>query len=86
MTTNPDFDLDWPHGHQTRAGQKARILARDLSSPHYPLAVAIAYLENEGYEKLEKYTLDGRYYHNYQAEQSPAIRALIQKEASHAEV
>lgn len=61
MTDRPDFDPDWPHGHQTRDGRKARILTKDLLSSDYPLAVAITSSLNTGYEKLERYTLDGRY-------------------------
>lgn len=35
-----DFDPDWPHGHVTRDGHKARIICRDAKGSQ-PLVVLV---------------------------------------------
>lgn len=53
------IDLDKPL--RQKVGLAVRIIARDLKG-NYPLAAAVTY--PEGCEKLERYTFDGRYYHD----------------------
>ena len=36
-----DFDPDWPHGHVTRDGRKARIVCKDRVSRDEPLVVLV---------------------------------------------
>jgi hypothetical protein len=52
-----DFDPDWPHGHVTRAGRKARILSEIAGKA--PYAYAAAYIDRDGYEHASTFTADG---------------------------
>lgn len=52
-----DFDPDWPHGHVTRAGRKARILSEIAGKA--PYAYAAAYIDRHGYEQASTFTADG---------------------------
>ncbi len=55
-----DFDPDWPHGHVTRDGRKARIICRDKrSSVGLLLVVNVV---NDGYEGTWSYNQDGTFH------------------------
>ena len=54
------FDLDWPHGHVTRDGRKARIICRDLQSVHGPIVAAVMNYAGSG-ETVVTYYPDGKY-------------------------
>lgn len=51
----PSFTLDWPHGHVTRDGRKARIVCTDARGP-YPI---VALIEAGNSEWLRRHALDG---------------------------
>lgn len=51
------FDPKWPHGHTTRDGRKARILATDLKGD-YPIVAAIA--DSDGDEWIVRSDATGR--------------------------
>lgn len=36
-----EFSPDWPHGHQTRDGRKARIICRDRRAETFPIVALI---------------------------------------------
>ncbi len=52
-----EFDIDWPHGHETMSGRSATIIKRDMRGL-YPLAVV---LEDDNEDTLETYFADGSY-------------------------
>lgn len=58
--TEPEFTLDWPHGHVTRNGRKARIICTDAKDADYPV-VALVEDETTG-EYAEHFTAKGEYY------------------------
>lgn len=51
------FNVDWPHGHKTRRGLPARIIATDLAG-FYPIVAAV---KNGPLETAYSYTAAGRY-------------------------
>lgn len=56
---NREFDVDWPLGHETMAGDPVRIVARDLRGP-YQLAVVVTD-KDTGEDSVEAYRADGVY-------------------------
>ena len=52
-----DFDPNWPHGHVTRDGRKARIICRDRRSPGFPI---IALIGDGIMEAFDCFNLQGR--------------------------
>lgn len=36
-----DFDPDWPHGHTTRDGRKARIICKDAKNEDFPIVALV---------------------------------------------
>lgn len=56
-----DFDPNWPHGHQTRAGVPARIIALDAEIKDYPI---VAMVKDEALgERIVSYTAGGLWVH-----------------------
>lgn len=54
------FDLDWPHGHVTRDGRKARVVCRDLQSDQGPIVAAVMSHTGSS-ETIVTYYPDGKY-------------------------
>lgn len=53
-----DFDPNWPHGHVTRDGRKARIICTLVNNPNLPI---IALVQDEGgVEYGAAFEADGR--------------------------
>lgn len=51
------FTIDWPHGHRTRSGQRARILGK--TQGNYDTLLAVAILQADGTEQVSSYREDG---------------------------
>lgn len=79
MTKSPEFTLDWPHGHQTRAGLDVRLVCRDLVNKDQPLVFAIKKLT--GSEYLGCRRLNGQYFsvpdHHWDIINKPAPKQKI---------
>lgn len=54
-----DFDPNWPHGHVTRRGDPARIVARDCRNEIYPIVALVALADFEGTEEPRQFTPEG---------------------------
>ena len=52
------FDIDWPHGHVTVSGRKARIVCRNVKNTDKPLLALVTF---EGAEQVYFYKKDGEY-------------------------
>jgi hypothetical protein len=55
-----DFDPNWPHGHQTRDGRKARVIPERLAHPTLPVIAAV--IDSAGSEHVYAVTHAGRFY------------------------
>lgn len=55
-----EFTLDWPHGHMTRDGRPARIVATDREHSRQPPIVAL--VSEKGDEIILTYFNNGHYY------------------------
>lgn len=64
---NNEFDPNWPHGHVTRDGRKARVLCTDRAG-RWPL---VALIESAGYEDVISCTREGRNDETPVSEESP---------------
>lgn len=51
------FDPNWPHGHVTRDGLRARVIADNIENPHYAI-VALVVQEN-GHQFASFFRNDG---------------------------
>lgn len=52
------FDPVWPHGHKTRSGLKARIIATNLKS-RMPIVAVLT--EHDGNEEVHQFWPNGRF-------------------------
>ena len=72
------FDVDWPHGHVTEDGHKARVVCSDRKNDTRPLIVLVTGLGGD--ERVETYRADGRYYdglHHNNLHNAPAPKPRI---------
>lgn len=53
-----EFDVNWPHGHQTRDGRPARIICTDKNDPDFPIG-GLVFDQNTGKETFFGYTKNG---------------------------
>lgn len=56
-----DFDPNWPHGHVTRDGRKARIICTDRKSKAYSIIALVQIANKDNEEAVVSYTCEGKY-------------------------
>lgn len=58
------FDPDWPHGHVTRDGRKARIICRDVNTSEFPILALVTKEHSDGSsaEYITSYRADGGFH------------------------
>lgn len=57
-----DFDPNWPHGHVTRDGRKARIICTDRKGKDYSIIALAQRASGDNEEITLSYTSEGKYH------------------------
>ncbi len=73
------FDPDWPHGHVTEDGRKARIICKDVKHKNYSMLALVT--EKDGYEIGVAYRKAGNavgYGFNYDLYNAPAPKQKLE--------
>lgn len=75
------FDVDWPHGHVTADGRKARIVCRDLRSEQGSIVAAVMNHTGSS-ETVVAYFSDGKFFqrgaNSYDLSNAPAPKKRFQ--------